>query len=118
MQYPIQQPVVSKAVAYCGAGVSGANAFQYVSALKCKTLSDKITDVSARGANGVNEALSFLLKGTKVIKFAPKLLQYGGHEIPVSIDKDDLMKEMETIDKCLRGSGRVLKHLEFIHSMK
>ena len=40
-----------------------------------------------------------------LLKFAPKLLQYGGHEVPKSIDEDDLMKVMETIDKCLRGSG-------------
>ena len=42
-------------------------------------------------------------------KFAPKLLQYGGYEVPESIEEDDLMKVMETIDKCLRGSGQGAK---------
>ena len=40
-----------------------------------------------------------------LLKFAPKLLQYGGYEVPESIEEDDLMKVMETLDKCLRGSG-------------
>ena len=43
-----------------------------------------------------------------LLKFAPKLLQCGGHEVPGSIE-DDLMKVMETIDKCLRGFGQGAK---------
>ena len=41
-----------------------------------------------------------------LLKFAPKLLQYGGHQVPESIEEDDMMKVMETIDKSLRGSGQ------------
>ena len=44
-----------------------------------------------------------------LFKFAPKLLQYGGHQVPESIEEGDLMRVMETIDKCLRGSGQVAK---------
>ena len=44
-----------------------------------------------------------------LLKFAPKLLQYGGHEVPESVEEGDLMKVMETIDKCLRGSGQGAK---------
>ena len=34
----------------------------------------------------------------------PKLLQYGGYQVPESIEEDDMMKVMETIDMSLRGS--------------
>ena len=44
-----------------------------------------------------------------LLKFAPKVLQYGGHQVPESIEEDDLIKVMETIDKCLRGSGQGAK---------
>ena len=44
-----------------------------------------------------------------LLEFAPKLLQYGGREVPESIEEYDLMKVMETIDKCLRGSGQGVK---------
>ena len=39
-----------------------------------------------------------------LLKYAPKLLYYGGHAVPQSIE-EHLMKVMETIGKCLRGSG-------------
>ena len=44
-----------------------------------------------------------------LLKFAPKLLQYGGHEVPESTEEDDLMKVIETIDKCLRVSAQGAK---------
>lgn len=44
-----------------------------------------------------------------LLKFAPKLLQCGGHQVPETIEEDDMMKVMETIDKSLRGSGQGAK---------
>ena len=44
-----------------------------------------------------------------LLKFAPKLLQYGRHQVHESVEEDDLMKVMETIDKSLRGSGQGAK---------
>lgn len=43
-----------------------------------------------------------------LLKFAPKLLQYGGYQVPESIE-DDMLKMMEAIDKSLRGSGQGAK---------
>ena len=40
-----------------------------------------------------------------LLKYAPKVLHYGGHVVPESNEEEDLMKVIETIDKCLRGSG-------------
>ena len=44
-----------------------------------------------------------------LLKFTPKLLQYGGYQVPESIEEDDMIKVMETIDKSLRGSGQGAK---------
>ena len=40
-----------------------------------------------------------------LLKYAPKVLRYGGHAVPDSIEEEHMIKVMETIDKCLRGSG-------------
>ena len=55
-----------------------------------------------------------------LLKFAPKVLQYSGHQVPESVEEDDLMKVMVTIDKCLRGSGQGAKAPEVysLHEIK
>ena len=42
-----------------------------------------------------------------LLKFAPKLLEYGGYQVHQSIEDD--MKVMETIDKSLKGSSQGAK---------